>query len=56
MRRLLPLAVILTLVSLAPSPSFADAEGDRVMCFSLGNQNYKDRQTNSMPGSRPAAA
>ena len=42
MRRLLPLAIILTLVALAPSPSFADAEGDRVMCFSLGNQNYKD--------------
>lgn len=42
MRRLLPLAVILTLVALAPSPSYADAENDRVMCFSLGNQNYKD--------------
>ncbi len=42
MRRLLPPAVILTLIVLAPTPSFADAGNDRVMCFSLGNQNYKD--------------
>jgi hypothetical protein len=42
MRRLVPLAVLLALAALAPSPSFADAESDRVTCFSLGNENYKD--------------
>ncbi len=43
MRSLLPLAAFLTFVSFAPSMSFADAEGDRVTCFSLGNENYKDK-------------
>ena len=42
MRRLVPLAALLALAALAPSPSFADAESDRVTCFSLGNENYKD--------------
>ena len=42
MRRLLPLAALLTLAVLNASPSFADAESDRVTCFSLGNENYKD--------------
>jgi hypothetical protein len=43
MRRLLPLATLLfAFVAAAPSPSFADAEGDRITCFSLGNENYKD--------------
>ena len=42
MRRLLPLAALLAFVTAAPSLSFADAEGDRITCFSLGNENYKD--------------
>jgi tetratricopeptide (TPR) repeat protein len=42
MLRLLPLAALCALVALAPSPSFADAESDRISCFSLGNENYKD--------------
>jgi tetratricopeptide (TPR) repeat protein len=42
MRRLVPLAVLLALAALAPSPSFADGESDRVTCFSLGNENHKD--------------
>ncbi|HEY1310113.1 MAG TPA: hypothetical protein VGF02_04120, partial [Pseudolabrys sp.] len=42
MRRLLPLAALLAFVAAAPSPSLADAEGDRITCFSLGNENYKD--------------
>ena len=42
MRRLVPLAVLLALA--ASSPSFADAESDRVTCFSLGNENYKDAE------------
>jgi tetratricopeptide (TPR) repeat protein len=42
MRRLLPLAALFALVALVPSPSFADAESDRISCFSLGNENYKD--------------
>ena len=42
MLRLLPLAALCALVALAPSPSFADDESDRISCFSLGNENYKD--------------
>jgi tetratricopeptide (TPR) repeat protein len=42
MRRLVPLALLLALA--ASSPSFADAESDRVTCFSLGNENYKDAE------------
>ncbi len=42
MRRSLPLAVLLVFAVFSPSPSFADAESDRVTCFSLGNENYKD--------------
>lgn len=42
MRRLLPLSAFLTFVVFVPSMAFADTEGDRVTCFSLGNENYKD--------------
>jgi tetratricopeptide (TPR) repeat protein len=42
MRRLLPIAAFLVLATMAPSASWADAESDRVACFSLGNENYKD--------------
>jgi tetratricopeptide (TPR) repeat protein len=42
MRRLLPLAALVILAIVNASPSFADAESDRVTCFSLGNENYKD--------------
>jgi tetratricopeptide (TPR) repeat protein len=42
MRRLFPLFALLALVAAAPSLAFADAEGDRIACFSLGNENYKD--------------
>jgi hypothetical protein len=40
MRRLLPLAALVILAIVNSSPSFADAESDRVTCFSLGNENY----------------
>jgi tetratricopeptide (TPR) repeat protein len=43
MRRLVPLAALLAFVVFAPSRSFADLESDRVACFSLGNENYKDK-------------
>jgi hypothetical protein len=42
MRRLLPFAALLALAVFNASPSFADPETDRVTCFSLGNENYKD--------------
>jgi tetratricopeptide (TPR) repeat protein len=42
MRRLLPFAALLVLAVFNASPSFADRETDRVTCFSLGNENYKD--------------
>jgi tetratricopeptide (TPR) repeat protein len=43
MRRLLPLAVILIFTTCGVMPSFADNESDRVICFSLGTENYKDK-------------
>ncbi|MSP31640.1 MAG: tetratricopeptide repeat protein [Pseudolabrys sp.] len=43
MRRLLPLAVILVFALCGATPSLADNESDRVTCFSLGNENYKDK-------------
>ena len=42
MNRLFPLFALLMLVAAAPSLALADAEGDRIKCFSLGNENYKD--------------
>ena len=43
MRRLLPLAAILLFALCDVTPSHADNESDRVACFSLGNENYKDK-------------
>jgi len=43
MRRLLPLAAILIFITLVVAPSFAVDDKDRVICFSLGNENYKDK-------------
>ena len=42
MRRLLPLAAILLFTACATSPAFSAGDQDRVACFSLGNENYKD--------------
>ena len=42
MRRLLPLAAILLFTAWASSPAFSAEEKDRVTCFSLGSENYKD--------------
>lgn len=42
MRRLLPLAAILAITTCAASPAFSADDKDRVICFSLGNENYKD--------------
>jgi len=42
MRRLLPLAAILAFVIIGVAPSLAAEDKDRVICFSLGNENYKD--------------
>ena len=42
MRRLLPLAAILAFTACATSPAVAADNKDRVACFSLGNENYKD--------------
>lgn len=42
MRRLLPLAAILAFTACATSPAVAADDKDRVACFSLGNENYKD--------------
>jgi tetratricopeptide (TPR) repeat protein len=43
MRRLLPLAALLTFITIGVTPSFAAEDKDRVICFSLGNENYKDK-------------
>jgi hypothetical protein len=43
MRRLLPLAAILVITTYAVTPSFSANDKDRVICFSLGNENYKDQ-------------
>ena len=42
MRRLLPLAAIFVFLAAGAAPSFAADEKDRPICFSLGNENYKD--------------
>ena len=42
MRRLLPLAAILLFTAWATSPAFSADDKDRVICFSLGSENYKD--------------
>jgi hypothetical protein len=36
------IAGLLALVAMAGDRTFADAESDRVLCFSLGNENYND--------------
>lgn len=42
MRRLLPLAAILLFTTCVTSPAYSADDKDRVTCFSLGNENYKD--------------
>ena len=42
MRRLLPLVAILLFTAWASSPVFSADDKDRVICFSLGSENYKD--------------
>jgi tetratricopeptide (TPR) repeat protein len=42
MRRLLPLAAIFVFLIVGVAPSFAAEDKDRPICFSLGNENYKD--------------
>ena len=42
MRRLLPLAAILAFTTCTTAPAFSADDKDRVICFSLGNENYKD--------------
>jgi tetratricopeptide (TPR) repeat protein len=43
MCRLLPLVAILAFFALGATPSFAAEDKNRVICFSLGNENYKDK-------------
>jgi len=43
MRRLLPFAAIFVFLIVGAAPSFAADEKDRPICFSLGNENYKDK-------------
>jgi tetratricopeptide (TPR) repeat protein len=43
MLRLLPLAALLTFIVIGVRPSLATEDKDRVICFSLGNENYKDQ-------------
>jgi tetratricopeptide (TPR) repeat protein len=43
MRRLLPLAAILLFFAIGAAPSYAAEDKDRPICFSLGNENYKDK-------------
>lgn len=42
MRRLLPLAAIFLFTAWATASAFAADDKDRVTCFSLGSENYKD--------------
>ena len=42
MRRLLPLAAIFLFTAWATAPAFSADDKDRVTCFSLGSENYKD--------------
>ncbi len=43
MRRLLPLAVIFLFALCGVTPSLSAEDKDRITCFSLGNENYKDK-------------
>jgi tetratricopeptide (TPR) repeat protein len=43
MRRLLPLAALLLFTACGVTPSWSAEDKDRVICFSLGNENYKDQ-------------
>jgi len=43
MRRLLPLAAIVLFTAGAMTPSWSASDKDRVACFSLGNESYKDQ-------------
>jgi tetratricopeptide (TPR) repeat protein len=43
MRRLLPLAALLVFAICGVTPSLSADDKDRVACFSLGNENYKDK-------------
>lgn len=49
MRRLLPLAALLLFTACTITPSLSAEDKDRVICFSLGSENYKDK-TKSDPG------
>ena len=42
MLRLLPLAAISLFIAWATAPAFSAAGEDRVICFSLGSESYKD--------------
>jgi len=42
MRRLIPFAAILLFAMSGATPTFAADDPDRAICFSLGNENYKD--------------
>ena len=42
MLRLLPLAAISLFIAWATAPAFSAADEDRVICFSLGSESYKD--------------
>jgi len=43
MRRLLPLVAIILFTACGRTPSIATEDKNRVICFSLGNENYKDK-------------
>jgi tetratricopeptide (TPR) repeat protein len=43
MRRLLPFFLLMAFLTVAAPPSFAADEKDRALCYSLGNENYKDK-------------
>jgi hypothetical protein len=43
MPRLLPLAIVFLFTTCAVTPSLSAEDKDRVTCFSLGNENYKDK-------------
>ena len=42
MSRLLPLAALAVFMIIGATPSFSADDKDRIACFSLGNENYKD--------------
>lgn len=43
MRQSLQPIFLIAFLSIAAAPSFAADDADRVQCFSLGNENYKDK-------------